>query len=210
MKATATFILALFAAVAALAQTPQEIVARMDAVMQEHEKEGMSMVIDIKMPIVGSMVSKSYTLGDKARVEAELAGVSMVTWTDGQVQWVYDSSKNQVEIKDWTQAAKSSTDGDAAMFSKITEGYEVIIKDDTDDAWYLLCRKLRSNRDKDAPKSMDLVVAKGSYYPVSLRATVSGITLTMRDIAFGVSESLVTFNPSDYPGVKILDNRKER
>lgn len=208
MKATATFILALFAAVAALAQTPQEIVARMDDVMNEHEKEGVSLVIEVKMPIVGSMVSRSYTLGDKARVEADLMGVAMVTWTDGKSQWVYDSDKNQVEIKDWTVSDKSSTDGDAAMFSGIIEGYEIILKDETDDAWYLLCRKLRSNRDKDAPKSMDLVVAKGSYYPVSLRATVSGITLTMRDIAFGVSESLVTFNPSDYPGVKILDNRK--
>ncbi len=208
MKATATFILALFAAVAALAQTPQEIVARMDDVMKEHEKEGVSLVIEVKMPIVGSMVSRSYTLGDKARVEADLMGVAMVTWTDGKSQWVYDSDKNQVEIKDWTVSDKSSTDGDAAMFSGIIEGYEIILKDETDDAWYLLCRKLRSNRDKDAPKSMDLVVAKGSYYPVSLRATVSGITLTMRDIAFGVSESLVTFNPSDYPGVKILDNRK--
>jgi outer membrane lipoprotein-sorting protein len=208
MKATATFILALCAAVAALAQTPQEIVARMDDVMKEHEKEGISLVIEVKMPIVGSMVSRSYTLGDKARVEADLMGVAMVTWTDGKSQWVYDSDKNQVEIKDWTVSDKSSTDGDAAMFSGIIEGYEIILKDETDDAWYLLCRKLRSNRDKDAPKSMDLVVAKGSYYPVSLRATVSGITLTMRDIAFGVSESLVTFNPSDYPGVKILDNRK--
>lgn len=208
MKATATFILALFAAVAALAQTPQEIVSRMDDVMKEHEKEGVSLVIEVKMPIVGSMVSRSYTLGDKARVEADLMGVAMVTWTDGKSQWVYDSDKNQVEIKDWTLSDKSSTDGDAAMFSGIIEGYEIILKDETDDAWYLLCRKLRSNRDKDAPKSMDLVVAKGSYYPVSLRATVSGITLTMRDIAFGVSESLVTFNPSDYPGVKILDNRK--
>ena len=208
MKATATFILALFAAVAALAQTPQEIVARMDDVMKEHEKEGVSLVIEVKMPIVGSMVSRSFTLGDKARVEADLMGVAMVTWTDGKSQWVYDSDKNQVEIKDWTVSDKSSTDGDAAMFSGIIEGYEIILKDETDDAWYLLCRKLRSNRDKDAPKSMDLVVAKGSYYPVSLRATVSGITLTMRDIAFGVSESLVTFNPSDYPGVKILDNRK--
>ena len=208
MKATATFILALFAAVAALAQTPQEIVARMDDVMKEHEKEGVSLVIEVKMPIVGSMVSRSCTLGDKARVEADLMGVAMVTWTDGKSQWVYDSDKNQVEIKDWTLSDKSSTDGDAAMFSGIIEGYEIILKDETDDSWYLLCRKLRSNRDKDAPKSMDLVVAKGSYYPVSLRATVSGITLTMRDIAFGVSESLVTFNPSDYPGVKILDNRK--
>ena len=208
MKATATFILALFAAVAALAQTPQEIVARMDDVMKEHEKEGVSLVIEVKMPIVGSMVSRSYTLGDKVRVEADLMGVAMVTWTDGKSQWVYDSDKNQVEIKDWALSDKSSTDGDAAMFSGIIEGYEIILKDETDDAWYLLCRKLRSNRDKDAPKSMDLVVAKGSYYPVSLRATVSGITLTMRDVAFGVSESLVSFNPSDYPGVKILDNRK--
>lgn len=54
---------------------------------------------------------------------------------------------------------------------------------------------------------MDLVVAKGTYHPVSLRARVSGITVTMRDLSFNVSEKQVTLNKADYPGAVIVDNR---
>ena len=55
---------------------------------------------------------------------------------------------------------------------------------------------------------MDLVVAKGTYYPKSLSASMSGVTTTLRDIAFGVSDEDLTFDAADYPGVKIVDKRK--
>ena len=54
---------------------------------------------------------------------------------------------------------------------------------------------------------MDLVVAKGTYMPISLSAKVSGITITMRDLDFNVTEKDVTFNQADYPGVKVVDER---
>ena len=54
---------------------------------------------------------------------------------------------------------------------------------------------------------MDLVVAKGTYYPISLSTKQSGITVTMRDVTFGVSDKQVTFNIADYPGVKVKDER---
>ena len=59
-----------------------------------------------------------------------------------------------------------------------------------------------------AQHTIDLAIAKNTYYPVSLKATVSGVTMTLRDIAFGVTEKQVTFNPKDYPTAKIVDKRK--
>ena len=70
-----------------------------------------------------------------------------------------------------------------------------------------LCKKSRSNTNKDDPKNMDLVVAKGTYMPKSLSTKVTGITITMRDLDYNVTEKDVTFNPADYPGVKIVDER---
>ena len=93
------------------------------------------------------------------------------------------------------------------MFNDITDGYEVSIKKETADAWHILCKKTKSNPDKDAPKTMELVVRKETYYPVSLNAKLSGLTMTMRDIAFGVTEKQVTFDPKDYPDAKIVDKR---
>jgi hypothetical protein len=43
--------------------------------------------------------------------------------------------------------------------------------------------------------------------PVSLKAKVSGIEITMRNISYGVTEKQVTFNANDYPGVTIEDKR---
>ena len=193
-----------FAAVA-FAQTPREIVSRMEAEMEKHEKEGIGMTVDVKVPIMGSMTSQTYSLGNKSRVDATMLGVDIITWTDGKTVWRYNSKKNEVEISQPEMGSES--EGDAEMFSGITEGYDVSIDDETSTSWTLLCKKSRSNKDKDAPKRMVLVVAKGTYMPVSLKTTMSGITLTMRNLTFGVTEKQVTFNAKDYLGVTVVDKR---
>lgn len=189
----------------AVAQTPQEIISRMEAEMNKHDKEGLIMTVDAKVPILGTMTTKTYTLGTKARFEASMMGVDVVTWTDGHSSWTYDSKKNEVEIR--KQDGDVETEGDAEMFNGITEGYDVSINKETATTWNLLCKKSKSNKDKDAPKKMELVVAKGSYMPVSLKTKLSGIGITMRNISFGVTEKQVTFNAKDYPGVTIVDKR---
>lgn len=189
----------------AVAQTPQEIISRMEAEMNKHDKEGLIMTVDAKVPILGTMTTKTYTLGDKTRIEASMMGMDVVTWTDGQTTWTYDSKKNEVEIR--KQDGDTETEGDAEMFNGITEGYDVSISKETATTWNLLCKKSKSNKDKDAPKKMELVVAKGSYMPVSLKTKLSGIGITMRNISFGVTEKQVTFNAKDYPGVTIVDKR---
>lgn len=209
MKKIVTFLFgAIFfgLALTAYAQTPQEIVDRMEEAMETHEPEGIVMIIDVKIPIVGNMTTKSYSLGDKLRVEAKMLGVELITWSDGTTEWTYNSKSNEVEIdNDSGSAAEDS--GDTEMFSGITDGYDLSIQKETADAWYLKCKKSKTNTDKDAPKTIDLVIAKGTYYPISLSTKVSGVSMSMREISFGVPESMVTFNINDYPDAKVVDKR---
>ena len=206
MKKILCFIAFIVNAAIAVAQTPQEIVSRMEAELEKHEKEGVIMTVDAKVPVLGTMSTRTYSLGDKARIEAKMMDVDIITWTDGKTVWAYNSKKNEVEIS--TQEGDTESEGDVEMFSGITDGYDVTLDQETAKDWLFICKKSKSNKDKDAPKKMELVVAKGSYMPISLKTKVSGITITMRDISFGVTEKKVTFNAKDYPGVTIVDKRK--
>ena len=190
----------------AWAQTPQEIVNRMDEIFDAHEGDGLEMTMEMKIPLLGKSSVKTYTLGDKLRMETTMMGITAIVWCDGTTTWDYDSQKNEVTIShDDGSTAKQG--GDEEMFDAITEGYDVSLKKETDDAWYILCKKNKSNQNKDDPKTFDLVIAKDTYHPVSLSAKMHGISITIRDIRFGVSEKTVTFNIDDYPNAKIVDKR---
>lgn len=192
----------------AMAQTAEEIVSRMEAEMSKHnESEGFAMTMDIKIIIVGTMSSRSYVLGDKMRIEANRDGKDFVTWSDGKTEWNYDSEKNEIEITNAKPKEKTNTDGDTKLFKDITAGYDIKIDKETATEWHIRCKRLRSNPDKDAPKRMDLVVAKETYWPVSLSTSVTAASVTMRDISFGVTEEQVTFNPKEFPQASIIDNR---
>ena len=193
---------------AVMAQTAEEIVARMDAEMSKHnESEGIAMTMDIKMIIIGTISSRSYILGDKFRSEADMKEKKMITWSDGKSDWTYNSEKNEIEITNSKRQGKSETDGDTEMFKGITEGYDVSIDKETATEWHIRCKRSKSNPDKDAPKRMDLVVAKGTYWPVSLSTSLKGVSMTMRDVSYGVTEKQVTFNPKEFPTATIVDKR---
>lgn len=195
-------------ATVAMAQTAEEIVSRMEAEMSKHnEREGFAMTMDIKIIIVGTMSSRSYVLGDKMRIEANRDGKDFVTWSDGKTEWNYDSEKNEIEITNAKPKEKTNTDGDTKLFKDITAGYDIKIDKETATEWHIRCKRSRSNPDKDAPKRMDLVVAKETYWPVSLSTSVTAASVTMRDISFGVTEEQVTFNLKEFPQATIVDNR---
>ena len=195
-------------ATAAMAQTAEEIVSRMDAEMSKHdESEGVAMTMDMKIIIIGTISSRSYILGDKMRIEADRDDNHFITWSDGKTDWTYDSEKNEVVITNAKPKEKSETDGDTKMFSGITEGYDVKIDKETATEWHIRCKRSKSNPDKDAPKRMDLVVAKGTYWPVSLTTSLTAATVTMRDLSYGVSEAQVTFDPKEFPNATIVDKR---
>jgi len=194
--------------VSVFAQTPEEIIAQMDQVMEKHEaKDGFAMVMEMKIPILGSFASAVKSWGDKMRMEIDVKGEQMITYIDGDTEWDYNVKEKVIKIKKRDVTKKTKEEENMKMFQSATEGYDVSISKETDKAWYLRCKKSRSNTNKDDPKNMDLVVAKGTYMPISLSAKVSGITITMRDLDFNVTEKDVTFNQADYPGVKVVDER---
>ena len=211
MKRLISILAALLCAVASLAQTPQEIISLMEEAMKVFEKDGktgaLAMTIDIKIPILGTMSSKTYVLGDKIRMDAKAMGETIVTYTDGQTSWTYTPSDARVVIENFDSSKKSNDQGDVEMFSGITEGYDVTIRRETADTWQLQCKKSRTNKNKDDPNTMDLEVYKKNFLPKSLSAKVSGVTITMRDLSPDVTEDQVTFNPANYPGVTIVDKR---
>ena len=194
--------------VSVFAQTPEEIIAQMDQVMERHEaKDGFAMVMEMKIPILGSFASAVKSWGDKMRMEMDVKGEQMITYIDGDTEWDYNVKEKVIKIKKRDVTKKSKEEENMKMFQSATDGYDVSISKETDKAWYLRCKKSRSNTNKDDPKNMDLVIAKGTYMPLSLSAKVSGITITMRDLDFNVTEKDVTFNQADYPGVKVVDER---
>ena len=209
MKRILALLTACVLAVAAYAQTAEEIVARMDAAMEQVSAEnGFRMTMDLKIPILGTMSSDAWSLGDKMRLEANMAGKKLVTWQDGQTEWTYDSSENTITIEHQDKTKKSDEKENMKMFQSATEGYDVSIAKETAEAWTIKCRKNRFNTNKDDPKNMELVIAKDTYYPMSLSAKVDLVTVTMRNLKFNVTEEEVTFNKADYPGATIIDKRK--
>ena len=207
MKKLITVIAVLLFALASFAQTPEEIANKMSEVMEKLDDNGLRMTMDIKIPILGTMSTTAWSLGDKMRMEAEVMGHKVVTWMDEDTEWTYESESNTITIKNRDTQKPSSEQENMKMFDSVTDGYDVFLKKETDTAWYLQCKKNKSNTNKDDPKTMDLVVAKDTYYPVSLSAKVQGITVTMRNLDFNVTEKQVTFDKADYPGVRIVDQR---
>ena len=51
------------------------------------------------------------------------------------------------------------------------------------------------------------MVEKRTYNPLSLTTKMKGVTLTMRDLSFNVTEKQVTFDQKNYPDAKIVDKR---
>lgn len=197
---------ALLAAATLSAQTPEEIIARVDQETARFDAEGCSMVMELKFPIIGAVATTIYTRGDKYKMIMSIKGDTSISWSDGVTDWDYESSKNTVTIKPHKADGSSEADN-AKMMEGITEGYDVRLKKETADTWQFRCTKSKTNTNKDDPKNMDLVVSKATYLPVSLTARAGGLTITMRDVSIGVSEQEVTFDASQYATAKIIDER---
>ena len=95
-----------------------------------------------------------------------------------------------------------------SAFQDITDGYDVSLEKETNDTWYLLCKKSRKNKDKDAAKKINIAVSKGSYMPVYLHTKAKGIGMSIENIKPGVDPEVVAFSLDKFPGAKIKDQRK--
>ena len=190
------------------AQTTDEIIARMDSEMSKIKPEtGMKMGMDIGLPIIGTTRSNVWILGEKTRMEVSVKDEKSTVWMDETTTWTYTPKDNEVVIENKKPSDNSTADDGMGLVNSVTEGYDVKLEKETADAWFFNCTKSKSNTKKDDPKKMSLVVDKKTYVAKSLSAKMKGISITLRDMAPGVTADDVTFNPSKFPGVKITDKR---
>jgi len=208
MKRILICIAALLASAALMsAQTPQEIIDRMDAEMNKGDQVGMAITMEMKIPILGTVSARINTRGDFSRTEMNAKEIKSTLWSDGTTTWTYTPSDNELVIDNASKSSSSNEDN-VGMLKGITAGYDVKLTKETADAWYFECKKSKTNTEKDDPKKMDLVVAKGTYMPVELSTKVKGITISMKDPVIGVNEADVKFDMSKIPsGVKVTDKR---
>ena len=203
---------ALVWAMAAFSQTGAEIVDRMNERINSRSGDGISLVVDVKIPVLGAVATKTAVLGEKRRLDVKMKEHNVITFSEKDTIWIYTEETNSIIISnDSVMAqAKSSNQGgmDVDMFGDLTEGYDITIKSQNLVKWELACKRKRSNKDDDAPKNITLEVRKETYEPISMSTKMMGINCTMHDFKFGISEKEVTFNEADFPGVTIVDNRQ--
>ena len=214
MKRFLCFAIAFLSATLTFAQTGLEIVNRMNERINSRKADGLSVNVDVKVPIVGLVTTRTWILGDKRRLNVNMKGHDIITFNEGKTNWVYMSESNSLIITNDTISAKvaqtqnSKGSMDMDMFGDISGGYEVTIKSENMVKWELLCKKKKSNDDDDSPKKITLEVRKDSYDPISMSTKMMGITMTMSNFKFGITEKDVTFNVADFPDVNITDQRK--
>ncbi len=200
-------VLAAFLASAGLwAQTPEEIIEKMDKATDRFDTEGLSMVMDIKIPLLGTYSTTMEMVGNKYKAALNIKGTRIMTWSDGVTSWIYDSSKNELTIENADPDQKAD-DGNLDILDSVSEGYDIKLKNETPDAWYFVCTKTKANPNKDDPKKIDLAVSKHDYLPISTSVSQRGVTVTLRDFKAGVREDQITFDQSQYPDAKIIDKR---
>lgn len=187
------------------AQTPKEIVEKMFAEMDRGNIKGFSMDLNMKMPIVGLVRSHNLVLGDKMKSTVTTSDKTSTSWADATTKWTYDSTSGEIAVENNTPSSSNNQEGKA--FEQISDGYDFVLQKETDDAWYILCNKSKSNMNKDDAKKIDLVVSKATYLPVSLKTKSLLFTVSIENYALGVSEESVTFDPAAYPDARIVDKR---
>ena len=112
MKKILVSVFATLLASTLLAQTPEEIVAKMNQECDRFDSEGFSVVMDMNLPILGTYSTQMYTLGDKFKGVVDVKGDISIMWSDGITVWDYDASKNELTIKPANLSEKSEDAGD--------------------------------------------------------------------------------------------------
>lgn len=210
MKKILSLLAALACATAVLAQTPQQIIDRMNEKMNSLEPTGIALELEVRVPVIGTITSRVWSLGGKQKTISTIGKKKQVEWIDGRTEWFYDPKDNIVSIteREVKDTDAGTTDNHLGLFEDLTQGYDFSIKEESAEVWVITCTKSKSNEDKEAPKKMELVVRKSDYHPTSLDTRMSGIRLSLRDFRFGLTDKDVTFNPAECPGATIKDHRK--
>lgn len=210
MKKFLLVLAAALTAFVAVAQTPEEILEKMDQAMEKGEAEGMVMTMTMKIPVLGSFPTKMYSLGKNSRAEVKAMGRQLILWEDSGTTWTYDKKKEEITIEyDGPDSSSDAQEG-LGMLDGVEDGYDLKLQKETADSWLIICKKSKGNTNEDDPKKIEIAVYKGSYILKEMRASMKGVTMIINDVKFGVKEKDVTFDASQFPNATIIDKREKK
>ena len=109
MRRIAILVFAILLSAVSFAQTAEEIVSRMYSLLDSHDQSGLFLVLDIKIPILGTFTTDTWKVGDRIYSEAKVGNKRVVTYTDGESVWTYESDKNVIEIRSIAESDKRRT-----------------------------------------------------------------------------------------------------
>ena len=180
--------------------------------MSDRKADGICISLDVKIPIVGNVTTKTYAYGKKRRIDVESSKINTITFIEDTLQWTYVPGTSEVALTN-AKVGNTNTSNepgmDEGMFDDIPGNYDITIKSQNSVKWELLCKRKKAIKDDDFPKTLTLEVRKDTYEPISMNTKVMGISCTMHHFIFGVPESKVTFNLDDFPGVTVSDQRNK-
>ena len=87
MRRLVSVLAAIALSIVAFGQSAEEVVQRMEKAMAGHEAEGAVVGMDMKIPIIGTVTTKTWIVGDKMRTEGGAAGVKFTSWQDETTIW---------------------------------------------------------------------------------------------------------------------------
>ena len=191
MKRILCFAIAFLSATMTFAQTGAEIVNRMNERINARRSEGISVIAEVKIPIVGTVSTKTSALGDRKRVDVRMKERDVITFSQQDTTWIYTVQDNSVLITTDTIMSKvnsSNPEGNIDMFGDIVEVYNITIKSQNLVKWELVCKRKKGNKDDDYPKNITLEVRKDTYELISMTTKMMGISMVMRDLKFGLTQ----------------------
>lgn len=203
---TAAIIIA--AAFTVKAQSISEICVRMSEELAKGETMGQAFDMIMTLPIIGKIGGRTWINGDNFRMEAIGKDDADITWRTPDTEWNYNPTENTVTIKKVEKSNDQNKDnGQTQNFEGLDQDYDLKIVKEDDTAWYMTGKKAKTNTNKDDPKTIKMAVSKQTYLPLYYTARQKGITISMENFLVGVTPEEVVFNPDNYPGVKIIDQR---
>ena len=212
MKRLLCFAIVLLSATVIFAQTGLEIVNRMNQRLSDRNPEGVCVSADVKIPVMGTVTTRTYSRGSKSRLEVESSKINTITFIDDTLQWTYVKGSTEVVLTNLPIGKGNNSNGPGmgtGMFDDIPEVYDITIKSQNSVKWELQCKRKKGNKDDDYPKHLTLEVRKDTYEPIILNTKIMGISMSMHHFIFGLPESKVTFNPDEFPGVTVVDQRNK-
>ncbi len=149
----------------------------------------------------------SYNKGDLSltTMKAKMMGKEVFeeSGCDGKQEWKYEKSGKDNDATLTISPASGKKNGDFDIDLDIQKEYRKAKMKEKDDRYVIT---FTEPIDKDSPKKVVMEIDKEKYYMRNMKASQSGVTMTLKvkKIKYGVSDAVFRLDMNRYKGAKVI------